>query len=58
MHPSSWFANVSILSLATHTGVMLAKSLPALPKKIETAENHDIYRTLFDRVIPRSITND
>ena len=29
-----------------------------LAKKSETAENHDVNRTLFDRVIPRSITND
>ena len=27
-------------------------------KKNETAENHDVDRTLFDRVIPCSITND
>ena len=28
------------------------------PIKIETAENHDVDRTLFDRVMPCSITND
>ena len=30
----------------------------ALAKNIETAENHDVNRTLFDRAIQRLIKND
>ena len=35
-----------------------SKCTYCLAKKFETAENHDIDRTLFDHVIPRSMTND
>ena len=35
-----------------------ASTTLAKKKKTETAENHDVDRTLFDRVIPCSITND